>query len=215
MKLYQKLFIELALEAEVLKFGEFTLKSGRISPYFFNAGKFQTGAALAKLGRFYAEALLHSGAKFDMLFGPAYKGIPLVSTIAIALADQHGQDFPYGYNRKEAKDHGEGGSLVGAPLAGKVAIVDDVITAGTAIRQVLELISEVDARPAAIVVGLDRQERGQGQLSAIQELEQETGIPVISIVKLNDIISYLESFGDEKQLAAVVAYREKYGSTEK
>jgi orotate phosphoribosyltransferase len=212
MKSYQASFIELALKAEVLKFGEFTLKSGRVSPYFFNAGKFQTGAALAQLGRFYAEALLHSGAEFDMLFGPAYKGIPLVSTIAIALADQHGLDLPYGYNRKEAKTHGEGGSLVGAPLAGKVAIVDDVITAGTAIRQVLDLMQSTNASPAAIVVGLDRQERGQGELSAIQELELETGIPVVNIVKLNDIIQFLKNSGDEKQLDAVVSYREKYGS---
>ena len=213
MKPYQTSFIELALEAEVLKFGEFTLKSGRVSPYFFNAGKFQTGRALAQLGRFYAEALLHSGAKFDMLFGPAYKGIPLVSTIAVALADHHDMDLPYGYNRKEAKTHGEGGNLVGAPLAGKVAIVDDVITAGTAIRQVLEIMSTNDASPAAIVVGLDRQERGQGELSAIQELERDTGIPVVSIIKLNDIISYLKESGDEQQLDAVVAYREKYGSS--
>ncbi len=214
MKPYQASFIKLALEAGVLKFGDFTLKSGRVSPYFFNAGKFQTGLALAQLGRFYAEALLHSGAKFDMLFGPAYKGIPLVSAIAIALADQHNRDLPYGYNRKEAKNHGEGGTLVGAPLAGNVAIVDDVITAGTAIRQVLSLMKDTGARPSAIVVGLDRQERGQGKLSAIQELELETNIPVISIVKLNDIISYLQTTGDEKQLQSITDYREKYGSQE-
>lgn len=211
MKSYQRAFIELALQAEVLKFGKFTLKSGRVSPYFFNAGKFQTGHALAELGRFYAEALLQSGAQFDMLFGPAYKGIPLVSSLAIALSDQHQRDLPYGYNRKEAKDHGEGGTLVGAPLAGKVAIVDDVITAGTAIRQVLELIQNAQATPAAIVVGLDRQERGQGELSAIQELERDTGIPVVSIVKLKDIISYLQTRGDQEQLEAIVAYRETYG----
>lgn len=213
MKPYQTAFIQLALEAEVLKFGEFTLKSGRTSPYFFNAGKFQTGRALAQLGRFYAEALLHSGAKFDMLFGPAYKGIPLVSAISIALADQHDLDMPYGYNRKEAKNHGEGGTLVGAPLSGKVAIVDDVITAGTAIREVLDLMANTDAKPAAVVVGLDRQERGQGELSAIQELERETGVQVVSIVTLNDIISFLENQGEDKQLQAIVDYRERYGAS--
>lgn len=213
MKPYQTAFIQLALEAEVLKFGEFTLKSGRTSPYFFNAGKFQTGRALAQLGRFYAEALLHSGAKFDMLFGPAYKGIPLVSAISIALADQHDLDMPYGYNRKETKNHGEGGTLVGAPLSGKVAIVDDVITAGTAIREVLNLMANTDAKPAAVVVGLDRQERGQGELSAIQELERETGVQVVSIVTLNDIISFLENQGEDKQLQAVVDYRERYGAS--
>lgn len=213
MKPYQTAFIQLALEAEVLKFGEFTLKSGRTSPYFFNAGKFQTGRALAQLGRFYAEALLHSGAKFDMLFGPAYKGIPLVSAISIALADQHDLDMPYGYNRKETKNHGEGGTLVGAPLSGKVAIVDDVITAGTAIREVLNLMANTDAKPAAVVVGLDRQERGQGELSAIQELERETGVQVVSIVTLNDIISFLENQGEDKQLQAIVDYRERYGAS--
>jgi len=214
MKPYQESFIRLALESEVLKFGEFTLKSGRISPYFFNAGKFQSGAALAQLGRHYAEALLHSGAKFDMLFGPAYKGIPLVSTMAVAFSEQHGMDLPYAYNRKEAKTHGEGGTLVGAPLAGNVAIVDDVITAGTAIRQVLELMQGTGASPSAIVVGLDRQEKGQGELSAIQELEKETGVSVVSIVKLNDIIDYLETVDDEKQLAAIIEYRKKYGSSD-
>ena len=211
MQAYQHEFIELALKCDVLKFGQFTLKSGRTSPYFFNAGKFQTGAALAKLGRFYAQALLDSGADFDMLFGPAYKGIPLVSTLAVAMADIHDRDLPFAYNRKEAKNHGEGGTLVGAPIAGRVAIVDDVITAGTAIREVLDIISDGTAKPAAIIVGLDRQERGQGELSAIQELQRDTGVPVVSIIKLSDIISYLEQQDDKELLASITLYREQYG----
>ncbi|WP_370980455.1 orotate phosphoribosyltransferase [Agaribacterium sp. ZY112] len=211
MKAYQKEFIELALEAEVLKFGQFTLKSGRTSPYFFNAGQFQTGAALAKLGRFYAQALVDSAAEFDLIFGPAYKGIPLVSTTAVAFADQHGRNLPFAYNRKEAKAHGEGGTLVGAPVQGKVAIIDDVITAGTAIREVLDILKNCGAQPAAIVVGLDRQEKGQGELSAIQELQEDTGVPVVSIIKLNDIISYLEAKGDKELLEAIKLYREQYG----
>ncbi|WP_096086725.1 orotate phosphoribosyltransferase [Agaribacterium haliotis] len=211
MKAYQQEFIELALEAKVLKFGQFTLKSGRTSPYFFNAGQFQTGAALAKLGRFYAQALNESEAEFDMIFGPAYKGIPLVSTTAVAFADHCERDLPFAYNRKEAKSHGEGGSLVGAPLAGKVAIIDDVITAGTAIREVLDILQSSDAEPAAIVVGLDRQEKGQGELSAIQELQNETGVPVVSIIKLDDIINYLENQGDKDLLASIKQYREHYG----
>lgn len=214
MKAYQKHFIELAIEASVLKFGEFTLKSGRVSPYFFNAGHFNTGRALALLGRFYAQALEESGAQFDMLFGPAYKGIPLVSTTSVAFADKYERDLPYGYNRKEAKSHGEGGSLVGAPLAGRVAIIDDVITAGTAIREVLALMKEYDAKPAAIVVGLDRQERGTGERSAIQELQTETGVPVVSIIKLGDIIEYLKEHGEAHQLAAITQYREDYGVSE-
>lgn len=214
MKAYQKSFIELALQASALKFGEFTLKSGRVSPYFFNAGLLQTGQALAELGRAYAQALIESEAEFDMLFGPAYKGIPLVSTTAVAFFDSFNRDLPYGYNRKEKKDHGEGGTLVGAPLEGRVAIIDDVITAGTAIREVLSLMKDHNALPAAIVVGLDRQEKGQGSLSAIQELQQETGVPVVSIIKLSHIIDYLKEQGDQTQLDAVLAYRDTYGISE-
>ena len=211
MKAYQSQFIELALSCEALKFGEFTLKSGRVSPYFFNAGQFRTGLAVANLGRFYAEALAESGLEFDMLFGPAYKGIPLATATAAALADHHNRDLPFCYNRKEAKDHGEGGSLVGAPLKGKIAIIDDVITAGTAIREVLNIIKEADAEPSAIVVGLNRQERGQGERSAIQELEAETGVPVISIIDLDDVINFLSTSGDEMTLNKIEAYRTQYG----
>lgn len=214
MKAYQKAFIELALEASALKFGKFTLKSGRVSPYFFNAGMFQTGRALAELGRAYAQALIDANADFDMLFGPAYKGIPLVSTTSVAFYDSFSKDIPYGYNRKEAKNHGEGGSLVGAPLKGKVAIIDDVITAGTAIREVLNIMNGHQAEPAAIVVGLDRQEKGQGDLSAIQELQNETGVPVVSIIKLDNVVDYLKDQGDQHQLEAVINYRDQYGITE-
>lgn len=187
----RKAFITLAIEHEALRFGEFTLKSGRISPYFFNAGCLYTGAALAALGKYYALALLDHGVGFDMLFGPAYKGIPLATTLSVALSEYHQQDIPVCYNRKETKDHGEGGLLVGAPLAGRVAIVDDVITAGTAIREVVHIVQAADARPAAVVIGLDRQERGRGDRSAIQEVEQDCGIPVISIIRLDDIIDYI------------------------
>ena len=211
MQAYQKDFIQLALKAQALKFGEFTLKSGRVSPYFFNAGQFQTGSALASLGRFYAQALVGAGVEFDMIFGPAYKGIPLATTTATALADHHQKDMPFAYNRKEAKAHGEGGTLVGAPIKGRVAIIDDVITAGTAVREVLSLIDAAGAKPAAIVVGLNRQEKGQGELSAIQELEQETGVPVISIINLNHVLQYLEIQGDSENLAKVTAYRQQYG----
>lgn len=211
MQAYQKDFIQLALKAQALKFGEFTLKSGRVSPYFFNAGQFQTGSALASLGRFYAQALVDAGVEFDMIFGPAYKGIPLATTTATALADHHQKDMPFAYNRKEAKAHGEGGTLVGAPIKGRVAIIDDVITAGTAVREVLSLIDAAGAKPAAIVVGLNRQEKGQGELSAIQELEQETGVPVISIINLNHVLQYLETQGDSENLAKVTAYRQQYG----
>lgn len=211
LQAYQTEFIEMALACQALKFGEFTLKSGRISPYFFNAGQFQNGADLAKLGRAYAQALVNSGIEFDMLFGPAYKGIPLATTTAVALADTHSRNLPYCYNRKEIKDHGEGGILVGAPLTGRVAIIDDVITAGTAVREVLQLIESASAVPAAVVVGLDRQERGQSEKSAIEELEQETGIPVISIITLQDIMSYLETAGDSELLNQVDNYRKTYG----
>ncbi|MFL0803473.1 MAG: orotate phosphoribosyltransferase [Agarilytica sp.] len=212
MEDYQSEFIQLAIDVEALSFGQFTLKSGRTSPYFFNAGKFQTGASVAKLGRFYAKALMASDVKFDMLFGPAYKGIPLAAVTVASLAENHQRDVPFCYNRKEAKDHGEGGSLVGAPLVGRVAIIDDVITAGTAVREVLSIIEAQGAKPAAIVVGLNRQEKGQGERSAIEELEQETGIPVISIVNLAHIMHFLEESGDEKTLEDVRLYRQQYGT---
>lgn len=209
---YQSQFIQLALDCQALKFGSFTLKSGRQSPYFFNAGQFQTGRALAQLGRFYAQALVDANINFDMIFGPAYKGIPLATTTAVALADQYGRDVPYCFNRKEAKSHGEGGQLVGAPLAGRVVIVDDVITAGTAVREVLEIIKAAGAEPAAIVIGLNRQERGQGELSAIGELVQLTGVPVVSIIKLDHILSYLAADPAQAELVAnIELYRTTYG----
>lgn len=211
MESYQEDFIRLALEHEALGFGEFTLKSGRISPYFFNAGKFHTGSAIAHLGRYYAQALMASGIEFDMLFGPAYKGIPLATTMACALADTHKRDVPYCYNRKEKKDHGEGGTLVGAPVSGRVVIVDDVITAGTAVREVLSIVEQHGAQTAAIVVGLNRQEKGQGELSAIQELEKSTGVPVVSIIALEHIVQYLMAGDDQNTLAKINEYRAKYG----
>lgn len=212
MEKYQRDFIQLALEHRALGFGEFTLKSGRTSPYFFNAGRFQTGRALAQLGRCYAQALVNADIDVDLVFGPAYKGIPLAAATTVALADRHGLDLPYCFNRKEAKDHGEGGSLVGAPLAGRVLIIDDVITAGTAVREVMALIAEAGAQPAAVLIGLNRQERGRGELSAIQEVEQNYGIPVISIIKLDHIVDYLRQEGDQGALiSAIDAYRATYG----
>ncbi|MBD5770943.1 orotate phosphoribosyltransferase [Marinomonas colpomeniae] len=214
MKPYQRDFIEFAIEQNVLRFGEFTLKSGRVSPYFFNAGLFSSGQALAKLGRFYAASLMEANVPFDVLFGPAYKGIPLATTTAVALYDHHDVDTPYVFNRKEAKAHGEGGSLVGAPLAGNVMIIDDVITAGTAIREVMAIIQEANAAPAGVLIALDRQERGQGELSAIQEVERDFGMPVISIVSLNDIMTYLSEQNTTEfaeHLGAVKAYRLQYG----
>lgn len=212
MQQYQRDFIQLAIEHQALCFGEFTLKSGRISPYFFNAGKFQTGAALAALGRFYADALEASQVPYDVVFGPAYKGIPLAATTAVALADLHGKDMPYCFNRKEAKDHGEGGSLVGAPLQGKILIVDDVITAGTAVREVMSIIKAEGAEPAAVLIGLNRQEKGKGELSAIQEVEQDYGIPVVSIVCLEDIVVFLEEQGGQSDMVAKIReYRLTYG----
>lgn len=214
MKPYQRDFIEFAIEQNVLRFGEFTLKSGRVSPYFFNAGLFNSGQALAKLGRFYAAALMEANVPFDVLFGPAYKGIPLATTTAVALFDHHNVDTPYVFNRKEAKAHGEGGSLVGAELAGRVMIIDDVITAGTAIREVMVIIQEAKASPAGVLIALDRQERGQGELSAIQEVERDFKMPVVSIVSLNDIMTYLaeqDSPEFAKHLDAVKAYRSQYG----
>jgi orotate phosphoribosyltransferase len=206
-------FIELCLELGVLRFGEFKLKSGRISPYFFNAGLFNSGRALAELGRHYANAIQAANLECDVLFGPAYKGIPLVASTAVALADSHGRNLPWAFNRKEAKDHGEGGTIVGAPLRGKVVIVDDVITAGTAIRESIEIIRAHGAEPAAVVLALDRQERGQGALSAVQEVEQTLGLPVTSIIKLADLITYLEQQGDPQRLAAIRSYRAEYGIT--
>lgn len=212
MQNYQHDFIQLAIQHQALCFGEFTLKSGRTSPYFFNAGRFQTGSALAQLGRFYAAAITQAKVDFDMVFGPAYKGIPLAATTAIALADHFQRDLPYCYNRKEAKDHGEGGTLVGAPLQGKVLIVDDVITAGTAVREVMSIIKTAAAQPAAVLIGLNRQEKGQGELSAIQEVEQAFAVPVVSIINLNNIIDYLEAQGgQQKMVAAIQKYRETYG----
>ncbi|OOE94690.1 orotate phosphoribosyltransferase [Salinivibrio sp. AR640] len=212
MKAYQRQFIEFALERQVLKFGEFTLKSGRKSPYFFNAGLFNTGRDLAKLGEFYAAALMDAGIDYDVLFGPAYKGIPIATTTAVALAAHHDVDTPYCFNRKEAKDHGEGGNLVGSALAGRVMLVDDVITAGTAIRESMKLIQAQGAQLAGVLVAIDRQERGQGELSAIQEVERDFGCQVVSIISLSDLVAYLEqSQADPAQLAAVKGYQANYG----
>jgi orotate phosphoribosyltransferase len=204
-------FIDLCLELGVLRFGEFKLKSGRVSPYFFNAGLFSSGRALAQLGRHYADAIQAANPRFDVLFGPAYKGIPLVTAAAVALANHHGRDVPWAFNRKEAKDHGEGGNIVGAPLRGRVLIVDDVITAGTAIREAVDIITATGAQPVGVVLALDRQERGQAELSAVQEVERRLGLPVTSILKLEDLITYLETSGNETQLAAVRRYRSEYG----
>ncbi len=212
MQAYQREFIGLALELEVLRFGEFTLKSGRVSPYFFNAGLFSTGYAAAKLGRYYAAAVAASDVPFDMLFGPAYKGIPLAALTAAALAEHHGIDVPYSYNRKEAKAHGEGGSIVGSELKGRVLIVDDVITAGTAVREVYRIINSAGADIAGLVISLDREERGQGSMSAVQELKSSLGIPVISIVRLTDLIEILEETSEyANYLDPVLEYRRKYG----
>ena len=212
MQAYQRDFIRFAIERGVLRFGQFTLKSGRISPYFFNAGLFDSGLALAQLGRFYAAAVVDSGIDFDVLFGPAYKGIPLAATTAVALAEHHQRDMPWCFNRKEAKDHGEGGTLVGAPLAGRVLIVDDVITAGTAIREVMQIIQAQGAQAAGVLIALNRQERGKGELSAIQEVERDYGMPVVSIVSLQQVLEYLADDAELKQyLPAVEAYRAEYG----
>ena len=212
MQEYKREFIKFAIDNQVLRFGEFTLKSGRISPYFFNAGLFNTGAQLARLGRYYASAIVESGIEFNTLFGPAYKGIPLASATAIALSEQHDHNTPYCFNRKEAKDHGEGGNIVGAPLQGKIMIIDDVITAGTAIRESMEIIDAAGAEAAGVVIALDRQERGKGELSAIQEVEQNFGLKVVSIINLSDLIEHLQTEPDMKQhLEAITAYREKYG----
>ncbi|MFT7422977.1 MAG: orotate phosphoribosyltransferase, partial [Psychromonas sp.] len=193
MKDYQQEFIEFALEKQVLKFGQFTLKSGRTSPYFFNAGLFNSGRDLARLGRFYAAALMDSGIDYDLLFGPAYKGIPIATTTAVALSNDYDLDVPYCFNRKEAKTHGEGGSLVGSELQGKIMLVDDVITAGTAIRESMDIIQAHHAQLAGVLIALDREEKGRAELSAIQEVERDYSAKVISIVKLSDLITYLEA----------------------
>lgn len=211
MQAYQQEFIELARHYQVLRFGEFTLKSGRISPYFFNAGAFASGAALAALGRCYAQRIVDSGLAFDVLLGPAYKGIPLAAATVIALADQHGRDVPFAYNRKEAKDHGEGGEVVGAPLAGRVLIVDDVISAGTSVRESRNLITDHGAQAVAVAIALDRQERGQNERSAVEEVEAD-GLEVVSVATLADLIDWLD---DRHTIAAdrsaMLAYRERYG----
>lgn len=212
MKDYQTTFIQFALGQGVLKFGEFTLKSGRISPYFFNAGLFQTGAALSQLGRFYAQAIIDSQIQFDMLFGPAYKGIPLAAATAIALYEQHGRDVPYAFNRKEAKTHGEGGSIVGAPLQGRVLVIDDVMTAGTAIRESAVIVQQANAQLAGVAIALDRRERGTGALSAVQEVEQSFKIPVTSIVNLEHISHYIQQHvQDPVLMQRIQSYRAEYG----
>jgi orotate phosphoribosyltransferase len=208
----QNRFIELALEFDVLKFGEFTLKSGRSSPYFFNAGLFNTGKALAQLGSCYAQAIVDSGIEYDVLFGPAYKGIPLVAVTAMALYEEHGIDAPFAFNRKEQKDHGEGGVIVGSPLRGRVLILDDVITAGTAIREAIDIIELADATAVGVMIALDRQEKGQAELSAVQEIQQQYGMRVASIIRLDDLIQYLQTRGgQEKVLDAMKFYRNEYG----
>lgn len=220
MHKFQREFIQLALNAQALCFGEFTLKSGRISPYFFNAGRFDDGQSLAILGRCYAAAIIDSGVEFDMLFGPAYKGIPLVAVTAAALASEHQRNVPYAFNRKEAKNHGEGGSIVGAPLTGKVLIIDDVITAGTAIREVLSLLSGFDqAAAAGVVIGLDRCEKGNTDLSAAQTFEQEFNLPVCSIVSIEHLLEYLsnaacntDSSVSAEQFNKIKAYWHQYGA---
>ena len=213
MQGYQRTFIELALRCEALQFGEFTLKSGRVSPYFFNAGAFGSGAALSQLAQCYAGALMASGIHVDALLGPAYKGIPLVAAVAVSLHRDHGLDIPFAYNRKQPKDHGETGQLVGAALRGRVLIVDDVITAGTAVRESMKLVREQGARCVGVAVGLDRQERGRGALSAIQELEREFELQVVNIVGLTELVAYLRADGaaDEELLRSMEAYRARYG----
>ena len=212
MRDYQKDFIEFALKNDVLRFGEFTLKSGRVSPYFFNAGLFNSGEALARLGQYYAAAIAESKLEFDVLFGPAYKGIPLATTCAVALFEHQNINIPYSFNRKEAKSHGEGGNIVGAALKGNILIIDDVITAGTAIRESMDIIDAAGAKPAGVIIALDRQEKGKGELSAIQEVEQQYNIPVLSIIKLEHLVSYIETNPEySTYLDKVKAYRDQYG----
>lgn len=212
MQDYQQEFLDFALDVGALKFGEFTLKSGRVSPYFFNSGLFNTGARLARLGRYYAAALVRAGIKCDMLFGPAYKGIPLVAAVGIALADHHGRDLPYAFNRKEAKGHGEGGLVVGAALAGRVLIVDDVVTAGTSVGESVTLIQAAAAIPAGVLIALDRQERGTGALSAVQEVQKRHAMPAASIVTLETLLAYAAQHAAvQPHQAAIEAYRARYG----
>lgn len=212
MDKYKTQFIDNALNSGALKFGQFRLKSGRLSPHFFNAGEFYRGKALAALGQCYAAAIVESGIEFDVLFGPAYKGITLAAATSIALAEQHDMDVPYCFNRKEAKSHGEGGTIVGAPLEGKVLIIDDVITAGTAIREVMSMVEQAGAKAAGVVIGVDRKERGNGQSSAIQEVEQQFDMPVVSIIDIDDILTYLEAKADMQQLVEQIKeYRKEYG----
>lgn len=204
-------FLKLAIDRNVLKFGEFTLKSGRVSPYFFNAGLFNTGGALSQLGKFYAQAIVESGIEFDVLFGPAYKGIPLASVTAAALYEDHGMDVPYAFNRKEAKTHGEGGNIVGSPLEGRILVIDDVMTAGTAIRESVEIINNANAELAGVVIALDRQEKGQGEQSAVQETEARFNVPVKAIVSLANLIDYLDAQGNGDVVANMKQYRAQYG----
>ncbi len=211
MQDYQRDFLDFALDVGVLRFGEFTLKSGRISPYFFNAGLFNTGASLARLGRYYAQAIVDAGIEFDVLYGPAYKGIPLAAATAAALYDHHAIDIPYAFNRKEAKDHGEGGIIVGHALEGRILIIDDVISAGTSVRESVEIIQAQQATPAGVVIALDRQERGQGERSAIQEVESDYGMPVSAIVRLEHLIVYLGEKNDQEALLRIQDYRDQYG----
>jgi len=212
---YQSDFIDLCVRLGVLRFGSFTLKSGRESPYFFDAGLFSTGAAIGAVGHAYAAAIMASDVKFDMLFGPAYKGIPLATITAAALAEQGGRNLPYAFNRKEAKDHGEGGHIVGGPLSGGVLIVDDVITAGTAIRESIDIIRAAGARPAGVLLALDRQERGpQSRLSAVQEVREQYGIPVVAVVSLDDLMEHISLRGRKDDLVRMQAYREQYGVTD-
>lgn len=209
---YKTQFIDNAIASGALKFGQFRLKSGRVSPHFFNAGEFYRGKALAALGQCYAAAIVESGIEFDVLFGPAYKGITLAAATSVALAEHHALDVPYCFNRKEAKSHGEGGTIVGAPLEGRVLIIDDVITAGTAIREVMAMVDAADAQPAGVVIGLDRKERGNTDKSAIQEVEQQFGIPVVSIIDIDDILAYLDGKPDMKLLVEQIKeYRQEYG----
>ena len=212
MNSYKTEFIDNAIASGALKFGQFRLKSGRISPHFFNAGEFYQGKALATLGQCYAATIVDSGIEFDVLFGPAYKGITLAAATAVALAEHHNLDVPYCFNRKEAKSHGEGGTIVGAPLEGKVLIIDDVITAGTAIREVMAMVDQADAEAAGVVIGVDRKERGNSDQSAIQEVESEFSIPVASIIDIDDILTYLDSKADMQQLVKQIKqYRQEYG----